>query len=756
MNPEGIPDSVFRAPLLRQLDERGRREVAQAGSFRRLGSGMTLYQAGETADSFFVVSRGEVRLLAAQRGTEQPTELRRARRGDSVGEEAALLGAVRYAAAETVSESELAEVPVAVFMRALTRHLGENASLRPLRALRRQAARDALASLLVGPVLPEADLDYLLDAFEWRSFKSRESIFRAGDLSQSAFFVVEGLVQLQRPVGERQQVCAYLSRGDLFGHEDALGGRTRSLNAVALGSTVCLEFQNRAVRSLLDRNPDLGSFLRRISRERETFQEQLAMDAQAGVTQHVFRDVYRMQMARSLLAIDQESCVRCGQCSWACAETHEGITRLLRRGDKIVTELSGESVGRRALLLPNSCQHCQNPACMIDCPTGAIGRDPEGEVFIRQELCTGCEACAKACPWENIAMAPRPSSPPKEGSFSSKTVAVKCDLCRDYAAPACVRSCPTQSILRLDPQQDFAHVRALFGGRLVNHSRPGPRKDKPAWLAPLVAFVFAFLLLAAWFAADRLPGTSPWRSVAGPLGALGFALLFSYAAVKRGIKYWLRPRARRQDEPAGRTQRSRVHPYYLAHLVLGVATLVLVFLHAGFSFSRTLSGALAFAFYLCTALGVFGAWVYRTLPLRLSRLERKGLLPEDFVRERERLLDRLHRHASGKSDLVKTLLERVIMPYQRSFLSTLSLLISGRSLSQEESRIRDRISAMLQGRGKDKLFGLEELIRTAVEQKALGIRRTFTWALRSWFRLHVIVGAIASVLLVLHILAMWH
>ena len=51
----------------------------------------------------------------------------------------------------------------------------------------------------------------------------------------------------------------------------------------------------------------------------------------ASSTQHVFRDLYRMQVARSLLVIDQDSCVRCGHCAWSCAEVH-GQTRLIRRG----------------------------------------------------------------------------------------------------------------------------------------------------------------------------------------------------------------------------------------------------------------------------------------------------------------------------------------------------------------------------------------------------------------------------------------
>src|SRR6185436_17375980 len=139
--------------------------------------------------------------------------------------------------------------------------------------------------------------------------------------------------------------------------------------------------------------------------------------------------------------IDLESCVRCGHCAWACSEMY-GVARLVRRGDKIVARVDRDpirpgpelSTVPQSLMLPNSCQHCENPACMVDCPTGAIGRDPLGEVYIREELCTGCGACAKACPWENIQMAPRPEGAPRpvspDGSAAAYAeIAVKCDLC---------------------------------------------------------------------------------------------------------------------------------------------------------------------------------------------------------------------------------------------------------------------------------------------------------------------------------------
>ena len=66
---------------------------------------------------------------------------------------------------------------------------------------------------------------------------------------------------------------------------------------------------------------------------------------------------------------DDGVCVRCGHCAWSCEQLH-GVSRLVRRGDKVVTQLAGS--GAATLLLPNTCQQCSHAACMIDCPTGAV------------------------------------------------------------------------------------------------------------------------------------------------------------------------------------------------------------------------------------------------------------------------------------------------------------------------------------------------------------------------------------------------
>jgi Fe-S-cluster-containing dehydrogenase component len=488
----------------------------------------------------------------------------------------------------------------------------------------------------------------------------------------------------------------------------------------------------------------------------------------------VFRDLYRMQVARSLLVIDQDACVRCGHCAWSCAEVH-GVSRLVRRGDKVVTRLDASAAGPASLLLPNTCQHCRHAACMIDCPTGAIGRDPEGEVFIRPELCTGCGNCAKACPWDNIQMAPRAPAP-----GLSVDVAVKCDLCRGYEAPACIEACPTEAVTRIDPARDIAEVAGVLGLRVVPGPGPGsgtgagsragsgsgsgtPALERGAPVVVAGAASVALMLGALGWALQRsggwAPGTGPGLAM-GVLGGVLIAALAAYAAPKRLVRRAMRrrPAGARAALGADRAPRSRVRPHLVAHMVLGALAPACALAHAGARLPASPGGALMLALALTSLLGVAGAIVYRALPRRLTRLERRGALPEDLPAERDALGARLYREISGTGEAVKAAAAHIVLPYVRAPLGGLALALSGRSLAGEEARIQRRIDGALAGRRDDdgpversrRLEGLQPILRTAVELRALGSRRILTAALRAWLPLHIVAGAAVLSLLLLH------
>jgi len=96
--------------------------------------------------------------------------------------------------------------------------------------------------------------------------------------------------------------------------------------------------------------------------------------------------------AAALLVMDLDLCIKCDNCVKACESLH-GESRLVR---------SGVTIGR--YLVPVVCRHCEDPRCMNSCPTGAVERRPEGEIYFQYDQCIGCGNCAIACPYDSIAM----------------------------------------------------------------------------------------------------------------------------------------------------------------------------------------------------------------------------------------------------------------------------------------------------------------------------------------------------------------
>jgi Fe-S-cluster-containing dehydrogenase component/CRP-like cAMP-binding protein len=752
------PAVVFDAPVLRGLDARARREIEGAGRVVHLAEGGVVYRAGDEGASFFVVASGKVAIRAVRRGEGGESELRAAGPGDSFGEESTV-GLGRRATAVALLSGTVAEIPVHVFRRAAERSGTADIAARLERGLARTATADLLRTIAFTRDLGPRDLDVLLDVVTRRRVERGQPVYRQGDPATELFLIADGMVQIQVEEGDRLHVRAYLGRGDFFGDVEIHEACARQSSAVASGPSLLLALPSKVFVEMAARYPQLLPGLRRVAEDQEAAQRARVGKAAANATQHVFRDLYRLQVARSLLVIDLESCARCGHCAWACSEMY-GVARLVRRGDKVVARVDGHGDGEapQHLMLPNSCQHCENPACMVGCPTGAIGRDPGGEVFIREELCTGCGACAKACPWDNIQMASRPLGTPAPAGGKYEELAVKCDLCRGYEGPACVQACPTGSIFRLNPSEEIADVRALFRDGGATSLGPGAPAHAPAGV-PLLVPGAAIGAAGIALAGVMMHGRGLWQPArgvglgAGVLAAAGMLALLAYAIPKRRIRLWMKPRARGSEARGAEPNRrvSVVRPQLQIHLALGLATLGLVFAHARPRAGGGHGSALLTALVITSIAGGLTAAAYRWIPPRLSRLERTAALPEDFARARQDLLDRLYREASGKSDLVKKILEKILLPYVRSPLGPLALLASGRRLREEETALRARVDEVLEGRGKERLAGLAELCRIVVELRALPAQRWLLYALRVWLPVHIVTFALAVALLGVHV-----
>ncbi len=61
---------------------------------------------------------------------------------------------------------------------------------------------------------------------------------------------------------------------------------------------------------------------------------------------------------------------------------------------------AGEGANGRTVHFPKSCLHCEEPACVTVCPTGAsYKRAEDGIVLVNEDLCIGCKLCSWACPY---------------------------------------------------------------------------------------------------------------------------------------------------------------------------------------------------------------------------------------------------------------------------------------------------------------------------------------------------------------------
>jgi len=134
---------------------------------------------------------------------------------------------------------------------------------------------------------------------------------------------------------------------------------------------------------------------------------------------------YALNMTNQYVNCDNEKCVGCDICEYACSFEKEKIFNPLKSR---IRSIRINQTFNTAV----TCKACLNAPCMNACPENAISQTENGTIIIDEQKCKGCDWCIDACQYGALTLHP------------SSHKAIVCDLCG--GEPKCIPACPESAL----------------------------------------------------------------------------------------------------------------------------------------------------------------------------------------------------------------------------------------------------------------------------------------------------------------------
>ncbi len=416
-------------------------------------SGEVIFLKDDYTNSLFSILEGEV--LVEIPGADGKIKNIPLAQGQFFGEMGLLSGRRRSSTVRAGANCVLIESP----RRAMLKLIG---SVESVRQTMDEVALRRTVRAKIAPAISEEELDEMVRGATIKMIPAGKTLFKEGDDADGLHLIRKGSVTVSNMIGGKEVVLSYVSAGHYVGEMALLSDAKRSATVRAAVNCETILLTADAFNAVINRNPKLRSDIEAqvFQRLAKNVQRESAPDTGSMIN---FLVSQGLGEATDVLLIDESLCVRCDNCEKACADVHDGTSRLNREAGPTFANIH----------VPTSCRHCENPYCMKDCPPDAIHRNPNGEVFI-ESTCIGCGNCQRSCPYGVIQMAQinpkrRPPSllawlltglttePGCESAFHDDELgkkAVKCDMCKDLPGGAsCVRACPTGAAIRVSPEK---------------------------------------------------------------------------------------------------------------------------------------------------------------------------------------------------------------------------------------------------------------------------------------------------------------
>jgi len=448
--------------ILHDLSPLQMREFMLDSEIAAFAAGETIFRRNDPGSSLFAIVTGAVAVEVAP-GTDVMIGA-----GSIFGEVGLISGRRRGSTVRAAKPCVLLEIPRSATLKLMSQAPAVK------RAITRISTERQLLQMF-GSGLTAADLTDVMAHSEIKQVRAGETILVEGDAGRDIYVIRSGSMIVEKKVGGKPIFLSYLPAGSYVGEMALIEGGTRTATVPAAIKSEVLRIDGEAFAALLDTHPKLLERARMdmaARRQVNSFIEGRKEDF--GGVVDLYSSVANFLVengigeATDVLLIDEKLCVGCDNCEKACADSHEGLSRLDREAGRTYAHLH----------VPTSCRHCEHPHCMADCPPNAIHRGPDGEVFV-DDSCIGCGNCQRNCPYGVIRLDKVPPKKPGllswllfgrgpgPGEPSHKWVhdnmpagvekpkkAIKCDMCSGIdGGPACVRACPTGAAIRVAPEE---------------------------------------------------------------------------------------------------------------------------------------------------------------------------------------------------------------------------------------------------------------------------------------------------------------
>jgi cGMP-dependent protein kinase 2 len=457
--------------ILSDLSPLQMREFMLDSEARFYAKGEVIFERAETGSSLFAIAEGSA---LVEVNPVDPSITVTIPQGSIFGEVGLISGRRRGATVRAGADSIMVEVSRTAALKLQAQVPAAK------RAITRISVERQLLQLFGSGLTPE-DLAEVLDSAEVTPVRAGQTIINEGEEGEDIFVIRVGSMIVEKAIGGKPVFISYLPAGSYVGEMGLIGGGRRTATVRAAIKSEVIKLHGAAFRRLMEKKPALLARAKKDMAARQqvnSFIESRKADFSGAVDMYSETAKFLVDNgigeATDVLLIDEHLCVGCDNCEKACADSHEGLSRLDREAGRTYAHLH----------VPTSCRHCEHPHCMADCPPNAIHRGPDGEVFI-DDTCIGCGNCQRNCPYGVIRMdsvppekpsllnwilfgkGPGPGEPSKKWRYKNAEPgvekakkAIKCDMCAGIeGGPACVRACPTGAAIRVAPENFLSVAR---------------------------------------------------------------------------------------------------------------------------------------------------------------------------------------------------------------------------------------------------------------------------------------------------------